>query len=122
LNIPSNPCSYKKYPESICLSTITHKIYNPFMLPVPKIFVGLVVDAFVYHKYCKSRSCFGMSLEASPRRLVLKGKPLHQHKTQFEGFPSMSFCPKTSTSREITRAFVICSNKICSFKNKQIIK
>ena len=41
----------------------------------------------------------GMNLEIGTQRLVLEGKPLHQFKTQFEGFPMTSFCPKTSTFR-----------------------
>jgi hypothetical protein len=37
--------------KSILLSAMTtHKIYNTFMLPVPKIFAGIVVDVFAYHK------------------------------------------------------------------------
>ena len=55
MNISSNLCSYKKFPELIDLSTTTHEIFNPLILLVPKIFERLVVDAFVYHKYCKSR-------------------------------------------------------------------
>ena len=39
----------------------------------------------------------GMNLEIGTQRLVLEGKPLHQLETQFEGFPRMSFYPKTST-------------------------
>ena len=39
----------------------------------------------------------GMNLEIGTQRLVLEGKPLHQFETQFEGFPRMSFYPKTST-------------------------
>ena len=39
----------------------------------------------------------GMNLEIATQRLVLEGKPLHQLEMQFEGFPRMSFYPKTST-------------------------
>ena len=39
----------------------------------------------------------GMNLEIGTQRLVLEGKPLHQLEAQLEGFPRMSFCPKTST-------------------------
>ena len=53
LTIPSNPCSYEKSPESICNSTITCQIYNPFLISVHKNFKRVVVDAFVYHKFCK---------------------------------------------------------------------
>ena len=55
LTIPSNPCSYEKSPESICNSTITCQIYNPFLISVHKNFKRVVVDAFVYHKFCKFR-------------------------------------------------------------------
>jgi len=54
-NTSSNPCSYEKSPKSIVLSNIsTHEIFNPLILPVYKDFERVVVDVFVYHKYCKS--------------------------------------------------------------------
>ena len=44
INTLSNPCSYEKFPKSIGLSNIvTHKNFE-----------RVVVDAYVYHKYCKS--------------------------------------------------------------------
>jgi len=55
MNTSSNPCSRKKTPESIGLSTTTHEIFNPLMLLIHKKFERVVVDVFVYHKYCKSR-------------------------------------------------------------------
>ena len=56
INTSSNPCSYEKSPKSIGLSNIaTHEIFNPLILPVHKDFEREVVDAYVYHKYCKSR-------------------------------------------------------------------
>ena len=56
MNTSSNPCSHEKSPESIGLSNIaTHEIFNPLVLPVHKIVERVVVDAYVYHKYCKSR-------------------------------------------------------------------
>ena len=94
INTSSNPCSYQKSPESIVLSTTTHEIFNPLILLVHKIFERVVVDVFVYHKYC--RSCC-VNLKIGTQRLVLEGKPLHQLEAQLEGFPRMSFCPKTST-------------------------
>ena len=52
----SNPYSHEKSPELISLSNIaTHEIFNPLMLPIHKDFERVVVDAYVYHKYCKSR-------------------------------------------------------------------
>ena len=95
MNTSSNLCSYEKSPESIGLSNIaTHEIFDPLILPVHKILERVVVDVFVYHKYCKSHC---VNLEIGTQRLMLKGKPLHQHEAQFKGFPSMSFCPKIST-------------------------
>ena len=55
-NTSSNPCSHEKSPESIGLSNIaTHEIFNPLILLVHKFFERVVVDMFVYHKYCRSR-------------------------------------------------------------------
>ena len=97
INTLSNPCSYDKFPESISLSNIaTYEIFNPLILPIHKDFERVVVDAFVYHKYCRSHC---VNLEIGTQRLVLEGKPLHQIETQFEGFPRTSFYPKTSTFR-----------------------
>jgi hypothetical protein len=95
VDISSNPCSHEKSLESIGLSNIaTHEIFNPLMLFVHKDFERVVVDAYVYHKFCKSRC---ENLEIGTQRLMLEGKPLHQLETQFKGFPRMSFCPKAST-------------------------
>ena len=56
MNTSSNPCSQEKSPKSIGHSSIaTHEILNPLVLPVYKNFERVVVDAYVYHKYCKSR-------------------------------------------------------------------
>jgi hypothetical protein len=56
MNTSSNSCSHEKSPELIGLSNIaTHEILNPLMLHVHKIVERVVVDAYVYHKYCKSR-------------------------------------------------------------------
>ena len=55
MNTSSNPCSHEKSTKLIGLPNIaTHEIFNPFILPVYKIFERVVVDVFVYHKYCKS--------------------------------------------------------------------
>jgi hypothetical protein len=55
MNTSSNPCSHEKSSESIDLSNIvTHKIFNHLILSAAKIFEKVVVDAYVYHKYCKS--------------------------------------------------------------------
>jgi hypothetical protein len=56
ISTSSNPCSHEESPESIGLSNIVaHEIFNPLVLPVHKDFERVVVDAYVYHKYCKSR-------------------------------------------------------------------
>jgi hypothetical protein len=75
-NTSSNPCSYEKSPESIDLSNIaTHEIFNPLILSAFKDFERVVVDAYVYYKYC--RSCC-VILEIDTQRLVLGRKPLHK--------------------------------------------
>jgi hypothetical protein len=97
INTSSNPYSHKKSLEAIGLSNIaTHEIFNPLVLPIHKNFERVVVDAYVYHKYCRSRC---VNLEIGTQRLVLEGKLLHQLGMQFEGFPRMSFCHKASTFR-----------------------
>ena len=56
INTSLNPCSHEKFPESIGLSNIAiHEIFNPLILSVHKNFERVVVDAYVYHKYYKSR-------------------------------------------------------------------
>ena len=56
MNTTSNPCLHEKSLEPISLSNIaTHEILNPLILSIHKDFEGVIVDAYVYHKYCKSR-------------------------------------------------------------------
>ena len=56
INTSSSLCSHKKSPKSFGLSNIaTHKIFNPLILPILKDFERVVVDAYVYHKFFKSR-------------------------------------------------------------------
>jgi hypothetical protein len=54
MNTSSNPCTYEKSPESIDLSTTTHEIFNPLILSVHKNFERVIVDTYVYYKYCRS--------------------------------------------------------------------
>ena len=55
INTSSNPCSYEKSPKTIGLSNIDiHEIFNALKLPIHKDFEWVVVDAYVYYKYCKS--------------------------------------------------------------------
>ena len=76
MNTSSNLCSHEKSPESIGLSNITiHEIFNLLIIHVHKNFERVVVDAYVYHKYCRSHY---VSLEIGTQRLVLEGKPLHE--------------------------------------------
>jgi hypothetical protein len=57
MNISSNPCSHEKSPESIGLFNIaTHEVFNPLILSIYKNFERVVIDAYVYNKYCRSRS------------------------------------------------------------------
>ena len=54
-NTPSVPCSYEKSLDSLSLSNIApREIFNPLMLPVPKVFERMVVDTYAYHKYGRS--------------------------------------------------------------------
>ena len=56
MNTSSNSCSHDKSPKLISLSNIaTHEIFNPLTLHAHKNFERVVVDAYVYHKYCRSR-------------------------------------------------------------------
>jgi hypothetical protein len=76
MSTSSNPYSYEKSPDSIGLSIFAiHEISNPFMLFVHKNFETVVIDAYVYYKYCRSRC---VNLEIGTQRLVLERKPLHQ--------------------------------------------
>ena len=76
INTPSVPCSYETSPDLLSLSNIApHDIFNPVMLHIPKVFERVVVDTYVYHKYCRSRV---VNLENGTLRLVLEGKPLHK--------------------------------------------
>ena len=55
MNASSNPCSHEKSPGLIGLFNIaTHEIFNALILLVHKDFERVVVDVYVYHKYCKS--------------------------------------------------------------------
>jgi hypothetical protein len=56
MNTSSNPCSHKKSLELIVLSNIaTTRSLTPSYFLFIKTFKRVVVDAYVYHKYCKSR-------------------------------------------------------------------
>jgi hypothetical protein len=55
MNTSSNPCSHKKSLELIVLSNIaTTRSLTPSYFLFIKTFERVVVDAYVYHKYCKS--------------------------------------------------------------------
>jgi hypothetical protein len=82
MSTSSNPYSYEKSPNSIGLSNIiTHEIFNPLILSAHKNSERVVVDTYVYHKYCRYRC---VKLEIGTQRLVLEGKPLHQLEAQFK--------------------------------------
>ena len=58
LEIPQEPCSFNASSESGTLCTpSTHEDYNRLKVLSCKTFRRLVVDAYVYHKYCKFRGC-----------------------------------------------------------------
>jgi len=46
-------------------ATCFHEDHNHLLILVSKLFKRMVVDAFIYHKYCKSHSCI-MALVAEP--------------------------------------------------------
>ena len=55
---PRVSCSLSKSPEFVSLSTqCFYEDHNHLLILVSKLFKMMVVDAFVYHKYCKSQSC-----------------------------------------------------------------
>jgi hypothetical protein len=55
ITISLKPCSYETSLNSIGLSNLTiFKISNPLILSSYKNFKRVVVDAYVYHKYCRS--------------------------------------------------------------------
>jgi hypothetical protein len=58
LEKPQDACSFSKSPKSatLCAKHICN-FYNPCKTLFYKMFFRMVVDAFVYHKYCKSRCC-----------------------------------------------------------------
>jgi hypothetical protein len=58
LEEPLDPCSPEKPPESIHCAKSTYESYS-YPMPIDHNNIKkMVVDAFVYHKYCKSRSYF----------------------------------------------------------------
>ena len=95
MNTSSNPCSHETSPESIGLSNIaTPKIFNPLILLVYKDFERVVVDTYVYHKYCKSHWHESWDRYTN---VGVGGETTLPITAQFEGFPRTSFCAKTST-------------------------
>jgi hypothetical protein len=55
ITISLKPCSYETSLNSIGLSNLTtFEISNPLILSSYKNFKRVVVDAYVYHKYCRS--------------------------------------------------------------------
>ena len=62
LEEPQDPCFREKSLDSIFLSTAsTYASYTHPILLFYQILKRMVVDAFVYHKYSKARSCLGAS-------------------------------------------------------------
>ena len=62
LEEPQDPCFHEKSLELIfSRATNTYESYTHPMLLFYQILERMVVDAFVYHKYSKARSCLGAS-------------------------------------------------------------
>ena len=62
LEEPQDPCLHENSPESIFPSaTYIYESFTHPMLLFYQILERMVVDAFVYHKYSKARSCLGAS-------------------------------------------------------------
>ena len=58
LEMPQKPCSFNNTPESGMLSApCTHEDYNHLKVLFCKIFRRLVVDVYVYRKYCRFCGC-----------------------------------------------------------------
>ena len=57
-DILQKPCSFNATPESSIFSApCTHEDYNQLKVLFCKIFRRLVVDIYVYRKYCRFRGC-----------------------------------------------------------------
>jgi hypothetical protein len=71
LEKPQEPCSHSAPLEfdTLCAMSMYEDHNHPKILNC-KMFRRLVVDAFVYHKFCKSRGCiFGTNLAAEASTL-----------------------------------------------------
>jgi hypothetical protein len=56
--IPQDSCSHKESPESCSISTTSLcEDHNHLPVLISNMFRRMVVDAYIYHKYCKSRIC-----------------------------------------------------------------
>ena len=86
---PHVSCSILKSPEIALLQTLCfYKEHNHPLILVVKIFRRMVVDTYVYHKYCKSRSgivVLHYSLNDNDECLVVKlgTTPLYSLWTKF---------------------------------------
>jgi hypothetical protein len=55
---PHVSCSISKYPEFVSLSiTCFYEGHNHLLILVYKLFKRMLMDAYIYHKYCKSHGC-----------------------------------------------------------------
>jgi len=56
-------------------ATCFHEDHNHLLILVSKVFKRMVVDAFVYHKYCKSHSCIVvLTLQLERKHSMLCGE------------------------------------------------
>ncbi|OEL14486.1 hypothetical protein BAE44_0024495 [Dichanthelium oligosanthes] len=75
LEEPQDPSSPKMAPESrIHCANRTYESYNHLMLLDHNNFRRMAIDAFIYHKYCKSHShvSFGTNLAARAMTIFQK--------------------------------------------------
>ena len=75
LNVIS-PESKKFYTMDILFSpTCPYEDHNHLLILILKLFKRMVVDAFVYHKYCKPRSCImALTFQLERKCSILCGK------------------------------------------------
>jgi hypothetical protein len=61
--------------DTILSTTCFHEDPNHLLILISKIFRRMVVDVFVYHKYCKShRSTMALTLQLELQRSMLGGE------------------------------------------------
>ncbi|OEL36809.1 hypothetical protein BAE44_0002172, partial [Dichanthelium oligosanthes] len=76
LKRPQDPCPHNASPKPVTLcATNTYEFYSYLKPLFYKMFRRMVVDGYIYHKFCKSRGCTcGTNLVAKTinQQLVVK--------------------------------------------------